>query len=330
MRTEEIKSLCGKYGINPSKKFGQNFLIDSRITQIVANAANLDRDDCVVEVGPGLGELTAELAKKVKKVVAVEVDDRMYQAAKDLLAPYKNVELVHEDILEISNERLVETFYNPSLPPLTLRGGETAIPPLKVRGGEGGVMKPYKLVANLPYSITSAVLRKFTEPAQIFATQKFQSGKEENLGGQNMPSLIVVMVQKEVAQRVCAKPGEMSILSVAVQYYGKPEIVKIVPRSAFWPQPEVDSAVLKIQVSTASAGQAGFRGQGSGVDDKQFFKVVRAGFANRRKQLQNNLATGFNISKEDAQKRLVKAGLSPKIRPQELTVEQWIALSCAL
>lgn len=174
-------------------------------------------------------------------------------------------------------------------------------------------MKPYKLVASLPYSITSAALRKFTEE-------------------EPRPSLIVVLVQKEVAQRVCAKPsprpspkgrgggGNMSILSVAVQFYGKPEIVAKVPRGCFWPQPKVESAILRIEFTDVSS-------QFTAVETKRLFEVVRAGFSGKRKQLQNNLLRGLHISRQRALTSLSKVGIDPKIRAQDLAVEDWIALA---
>ncbi|OGL65270.1 hypothetical protein A3B21_04530 [Candidatus Uhrbacteria bacterium RIFCSPLOWO2_01_FULL_47_24] len=335
MKIDEIKSLCDKYSIRPSKKFGQNFVVDARITRMVVDAAKLNADDCVVEVGPGLGALTQELAQKVKQVVAVEVDQKMYRAATELLALYKNADIVLGDILKIPNKKLVEMLHNPTHPPSPgLR------PPSPLGRGEGEGT-PYKVVANLPYSITSAVLRKFTE----------QEPK---------PELIVVMVQKEVAQRVCASPspglrppsptrgegidsvpfplgrgkkGEgMSILSVAVQYFGKPEIVAYVERSAFWPEPEVDSAILRIELGDTSLfaqdKKRGVPGAPSTHNfEKHLFQIVRIGFSSRRKQLQNNLSAGLKMPRDKVFEALKRAGLSARARPQELSVENWIALA---
>ncbi len=189
----------------------------------------------------------------------------------------------------------------------------------------------YKVVANLPYSITSAALRKFTE-------------------SEPRPEMVVVMVQKEVAERVCAGLGEMSVLSVAVQFYGKPEIVRIVPRTAFWPEPQVDSAILRITMreepptfapspqssprrgeeveergSRARSGEEEERGAHARGEagEKIFFQLVKIGFSSRRKQLQNNLAAGFRVSSETAKQWIMSAGLDPKIRAQDLSMEEW-------
>lgn len=264
MEKEEIKSLCDKYDIRPSKKKGQNFLINKEFVLKAVEAAEIDKKDYVVEIGPGFGILTKVLAEKAQKVLAVELDKTIYQATKELM--FENVELLNEDILKVKN-----SFFE----------------------------KPYKIVANLPYSITSAVLRKFTEQ-------------------EPRPELMVVMVQKEVAERVCAKSGEMSILSVAVQYYANPEIVTIVPREDFWPEPAVDSAILKIKIKNT---------KDKAVDEKRLFQLVRIGFSSRRKQLQNNLAAGLRLEREKIVEKLEQIGLDCKIRAQELSVENWIALS---
>lgn len=268
-----VQSLCTKYDIRPSKKFGQNFVVDEEVIEKVVKAANLKPDDYVVEVGPGLGILTVALVEKVRKVLAVELDKKVYSAAKEILAPYANVELMQSDVLKLSNQKIIQVL-----------GSQT-----------------YKVVANLPYSITSAALRKFTEY-------------------EPRPDLCVFMVQREVAQRVCAKPGDMSMLSFAVQYYGNPEIVDFVPRSSFWPEPEVDSAILKIEV-------LGRRSRVVGIDEKRLFQIVRIGFSSRRKQLQNNLSAGLRLSRQQIIDALREVSLEAKVRPQELSVGNWIALS---
>ena len=159
---QKVKSWCAKYGIHPSKKLGQNFLVDEGVARKMCDAADLNADDCVVEVGPGFGALTRSLAARAGRVLAVEIDEKLYGAAKEQLALHQNVEILHGDILKISNERLVELLHNPPQPSLNLREGDRPETPLKIRG-ERGVMKSYKLVASLPYSITSAVLSKLTE-----------------------------------------------------------------------------------------------------------------------------------------------------------------------
>ena len=272
---EIIQKLCDELKIKPTRGAGQNFLIDSSILDDLLEAAEIKKSDCVLEIGSGFGALTIALAQKAKQVVAVEKDPRIFEALEKIVESYENVKLINDDIL-----RLQTIHYKL----LTTR---------------------YKLVANLPYSITSAVLRKFTEEAP-------------------KPSVMVVMVQKEVAERICAMPGEMSLLSVAIQFYAKPEIVKIISREAFWPEPEVDSAIIKLKVHKV------IKFIKSGVDEKKFFQIVHIGFSSRRKQLQNNLAAGLRITNEKAREILVQVGFDQKIRAQELSVEDWIRLVKAL
>jgi len=250
-----IKKLCEKYEIRPSKKWGQNFLIDRNILEKILEAADLKKSDIALEVGPGFGVLTQELAERVKKVYAVEIDKRLVGAIEETLS-CKNVKIINEDILKIDIDKLR--------------------------------LKKFKVVANLPYQITSAVIRKFLELS-------------------HSPSLVILMVQKEVAERICSKPGDMSLLSVSVQFYGKPEIVSRVSRNSFWPVPNVDSAILKITPHSNTT-----------LDPKRFFEIVRARFSKPRKQLQNNLEIESSVLK--------KAGLNEKIRAEELSVEDWIRL----
>ncbi|KKU13466.1 MAG: Ribosomal RNA small subunit methyltransferase A [Parcubacteria group bacterium GW2011_GWC2_45_7] len=272
----KIQKLCETYGIKPTKKRGQNFVIDPQVIEGMIKAANLNAEDRVLEIGPGFGVLTFEMAKIVKKILAVELDKKIVQVlATKLPGNVRNVIIQQGDALKLSNHKIVELLGEP---------------------------EHYKVVSNLPYDITSAALRKFTEEKP-------------------RPSLAVFMVQKEVAERVCAKPGAMSLLSVAVQYYGKPEIVNYVPRSAFWPQPEVDSAILRIRNYELAIRD---------FDEKKLFQVVRIGFSSRRKQLQNNLSAGLRISREQAVSALHSVNLKSNIRAQELSVEKWVELSKSL
>ena len=298
-KIEEIKVLCAKYGIRPSKDRGQNFVIEPRAIERMVEAADISPEDFVVEIGPGFGVLTTALAKRAKKVLAVEVDGKLAQALKDSPLFRRTVlELVQGDVLKMSNEELVKTVARDFMS----RPG----------GTQGAALHeaktlPYKVVSNLPYSITSKVLRKFTE----FDPK---------------PTIMVLMVQKEVAERVCARPGEMSILSVAVQYYAKPEIIAYVARDAFWPEPEVESAILRITI-TPSQSPPYIKGEKIAVDEKRLFQIVRIGFSSRRKQLQNNLTAGLHISRQQAFEALKKVGLPETVRPQELSVPNWIALT---
>jgi len=221
-----------QYNIKPSKRLGQNFLIHKRVLKKIINAAKLKSDDTVLEIGPGLGILTIELAKRVKKVIAIEKDKRMCEILKQMLdvRDVRNVRIIKKDILKIPNYEL----------PIT----------------------DYKLIANLPYYITSPVIRKFLEinpPA----------------GGK--PQLMILMVQKEVAQRIIAQPPHMNLLAIAVQFYAKPEIISCVSKKSFWPIPKVDSAIIKIFPRESALLSASIR-------DK-FFELVKTGFSSKRKML---------------------------------------------
>ncbi len=268
-----IKNLCKKYGIRPSKGFSQNFLIDREVLETMVAAADLKKDDVVLEIGPGLGVLTAELAKRVRKVVAVEADRGMAEALREIMADNKNVEIVQEDILKFKISDLGFQNYG------------------------------YKVVANLPYQITSAVFRKF-------------------LSEDPRPSEITVMVQKEVAERISAKPGEMSLLSLSVQFFGQPEITAVVPRAVFWPEPEVDSAILHIAwIKNESEKNL------KQIDPEKFFRMAKIGFSARRKQLHNNLSGGLRIPDQKVKEILVNLGFDERARAQDLGVNDWIKLA---
>jgi len=269
---EQTKELCRLYDIKPVRSKGQNFLIEEKIYDDIVAAADLKPEDIVLEVGPGLGFLTAKLAVKAKKVIAVELDDKLAEVLKTGLAAkgVENVEVVNSDVLKIS------------LAPL-LKGGD------------------YKIVANLPYNITSIFLRKFLSETE------------------NKPKFMVLMLQKEVAERITAKPGKISLLSVSVQFYAKPEIAQIVKRENFWPEPEVDSAIVKITPLTPLL-------KGGINMERKFFQLVKFGFSARRKMLKNNLAAGFKISQSGAEDKIIRAGFNSKVRAQELSVNNWFKL----
>jgi len=270
---QQTKELCRLYDIKPARSKGQNFLIEEEIYDQITAAAGLTSNDTVLEVGPGLGFLTAKLAKKAGRVIAVELDDKLVAVLKTGLAAknINNVEVVNEDILKFS----IFNFQFKNF--------------------------QFKIVANLPYNITSIFLRKFLEM-------------------ENKPKLMVLMLQKEVAERITAKPGKMSLLAVSVQYYSLPEIAQIVPKENFWPQPEVGSAIVKIITNPPIPLCQG------GKFEKDFFRLVKFGFSAKRKMLKNNLAAGFKISQNEAETRINLAGLSGKIRAQELSVEAWLKL----
>src|SRR3989344_8838721 len=257
-----IKELLAKYAISqPNKLLGQNFLINKDMLARVVDAAELTEDDTVVEVGSGLGTLTIELAKNAKKVFAVEKDRYLIPILQDVCKEYDNIEILNQDILH--------------------GAWDLGIP-------------DWKLVGNIPYYLTSALIRKFLE-----------------LPGP--PSDIILMVQKEVAQRICAKPPQMSILAVSVQFYDEAKIISYVSKSCFWPMPDVDSAIIKI-VRMPSADK---------VSPAAFFRVIKAGFSSPRKQLGNNLSAGLKIPRREADEILRATNIDPARRAETLTVDEW-------
>lgn len=262
---DEIKNLCKQNNITPSRSKGQNFLIDEETYDKIVDSAGLNKDDLVLEIGPGLGILTEKLAKRVRKVMAVELDDPSANYLRNKFKEVENIDIINEDILKID------------LPKIGLKKGK------------------YKIVSNLPYNISSIFLRTFLTI--------------------NPPASMTLMLQKEVAERIIAKPPEMSILAVSVQYFADAEIISCVNKDNFWPQPEVDSAIIKIDLRKKIE---------SDVDkEKRFFQLVKIGFSSRRKMLKNNLMSGYKIDQETAKDRLKSAGLSEKVRAQDLSVEDW-------
>jgi 16S rRNA (adenine1518-N6/adenine1519-N6)-dimethyltransferase len=271
----QTKNLLRRYGIRAKKGLGQNFLIDEKVLGTILESAQLTPTDTVIEVGPGLGIMTAELAKRAGWVIAIELDNRLAGILRESLPA--NVVVINQDVLGTD-------------PGALMREGAPRFPE---------AMKPYKVVANLPYYITSPVLRHFLE-----ASVK--------------PERMVVMVQKEVAEAIAAGPGKRSVLSISVQFYGRPEIVARVPATSFYPAPEVDSAVVKIDVYPQPPIV---------VDDEgRFFKLVRAGFTAARKQAGNSLAQGLGLDKGEVVRWLEKAGIDPVRRAETFTLEEWAAL----
>lgn len=266
----EVRRLLREFGLRPKKGLGQNFLIDKRAMERIVAAAELTSQDTVLEVGSGLGRMTRRLAEKANRVVTVELDERLVEVLKQTLSNFPNVEIIRGDILEFDP---VDLFPSPL-----------------------AIYNPYKVVGNLPYYITSAILRHFLE-------------------AKAKPKLMVVTVQEEVAQRIVAKPDEMSLLAVSVQFYGRPRIVARIPASAFYPSPEVDSAVVRIGLYEHPLIEV--------EDVGGFFEVVRAGFSQRRKQLHNSLSAGLGLSDDEVKEALRRAEIDPRRRAQTLSVEEW-------
>lgn len=257
------------------KSLGQNFLKDEDVLDHIIEATNLSSEDVVLEIGPGQGVLTEKIVAFCRKVIAIELDDRLIDLLHTKFVGNKNLEIIHGDILKVN------------LPGLVLGYG------LQAMG--------YKVVANLPYYITSPIIRLLLET-------KYP------------PEEMFLMVQKEVAQRIVAKPGEMSILAVSVQYYAKPEYLFTVPKTAFDPIPKVDSAILKV---TRNKKQE----TNDKEETKKFFRIVKAGFSAKRKTLVNNLSSGLQLEKKTVEEKLLSIGFSANTRAQQLGVEDWRKLA---
>jgi 16S rRNA (adenine1518-N6/adenine1519-N6)-dimethyltransferase len=277
--------------IKPIKKLGQNFLIDKNILKKIIKTADLKPQDIVLEIGPGLGALTKELAKKAKKVIAVEKDSRMCQALKENLKDFNNIEIINQDILKFGIFWI--GLANPKkdwLSQSRQSRSQSRINPSKKR---------YKLIANLPFYITAPVIRKFLE-------------------SENPPQEMVLMIQKEVAQRICAQPPKMSILAVSVQFYAEAKIISYVSKKSFCPRPKVDAAIIKITP---------WDRPGLSKNKDRFFRTVKAGFSQPRKQLINNLSGGLKLDKEQINKLLKKLDIQPEQRAETLSLNNWLDLS---
>jgi len=244
------------------KSMGQNFLVDGEVLAKIIETADISLSDTILEIGPGLGVLTEGLSEKAGNVIAVEKDDKLAEMLKSKFS-VSNVKVLNQDALEFDSSNLGK----------------------------------YKLVANIPYNITSMVIQKFLET-------------------KNKPNVMVLMVQKEVAERITAEPGDMSLLSISVQFYATAKIIDIVPKESFFPLPKVDSAIIKIESKKQKTGN-------KSVQARDFFRMVKFGFAAKRKTLENNLAAGMCISKIEASDIIKRVGLSEKIRAEELSIEDW-------
>lgn len=266
-----------KYNFNFQKKFGQNFLIDSNILENIIEAADVTKDDCVLEIGPGIGTMTQYLAENAREVVAVEIDKNLIPILADTLSPYDNITVINDDILKVDINKIVQEKNNG---------------------------KPIKVVANLPYYITTPIIMGLFES--------------------HVPlDSITIMVQKEVADRMQVGPGtkDYGALSLAVQFYAKPQVMMIVPATCFMPRPNVDSAVIKLTRYQDAPVKAN--------DENFMFDVIRASFNQRRKTLVNGLtnASGLKVTKESVLESFEIMGLPATIRGEALTLEQFARLS---
>ena len=264
-----MAELLRKYNLRADKRLGQNFLQDSHALEKIVEAAEIQPTDTVLEIGPGLGSLTRYLGAKAQKVVAVELDDRLFPALEAVIAPYKNIQLVHGDILDIDLQVINK-------------------------------QEDYLVVANIPYYITSAVIRHLLESTPS-------------------PRRIVLTIQKEVAERICAGPGDMSLLALSVQVYGQPHITAHILAGSFYPIPKVDSSVLVVDIYPAPLVPTNL------LDT--YFLLIKAGFSQKRKKLRNSLSAGMRLSTAATEELLRTVDIDPQRRAETLSLEEWGKLS---
>lgn len=265
MKFLDTHALLRKHNIRPKKSLGQNFLVEPAGLKKVLQASALVGNEQVLEIGPGLGSLTVLLAQTARDVVAIEIDRHLFPALQEALAPYENVKTIQGDILETDLGPLLSD-------------------------------EPFVVVANIPYYITSAIIRKLLEVKK-------------------RPSRMILTIQKEVAERIIARDGKMSLLALSVQVYGKPELVATIPAGAFYPAPDVDSAVLKLTLYDEPL-----------IPEKHmdlFFKLATAGFSQKRKTLRNSLTGGLGTQAQDTEIMLEKAGIESNRRAETLSLEEW-------
>ncbi len=260
-----VRGLLRQYGIHPDKSLGQNFLIEDAALRKILRIADTTAQDTVLEIGPGLGSLTRYLADSAQQVIAVELDPRLVAPLKEVLSPYNNVHIIEGDILQIDLNKTIEA-------------------------------DTYLVVANIPYYITSQLIRHLLE-------------------AKHKPTRLVLTVQKEVAERICASPDEMSLLALSVQVYGSPQIQAQIPAGAFYPSPKIDSAVVRVDLYPSPL-----------IPPDQlnsFFRLAKAGFSQKRKTLRNALAGGMAWSKSKTQSYLQAASIDPNRRAETLDLSEW-------
>lgn len=271
MDIEQLKNQLRHDGLKPNFTYGQNFLLDEIILEDIVDAAEITKDDVVLEIGPGIGNLTQRLCGRAKFVLSVEKDPKFFPILKSIKKDHKdNFRFEVGDILEVNFQKILREL------------GATE----------------YKVVANIPYYITGKIL-------QLLMGAKFK------------PSGVTILTQKEVAQNIIAGPGKLSVLAISVQLFGEPKLLMKVPAKSFYPAPKVDSAVLQIKL---------FNEPKFKIDEAKFFKIVKACFTGKRKQLHNTLANNLGLPKERAEFILNDLKINSAARPQELSIQQWIEL----
>lgn len=268
---DETNFILKKYGLRANKKLGQNFLINEEIINEIVEKADVQKNDVIIEIGPGLGSLTAKLLENAKKVIAIELDPDMSKILRERFSLYDNFELIENDVLKVNLQEIIFEY------------------------------ESVKVVANLPYYITTPIIMKLLEDKL-----KLKS--------------ITVMVQKEVGERFCAKPNskEYGAITISINYYTKPEVIIDVPKENFEPVPEVDSCVIKLDIRDVPPVSL--------KNEKEFFNLVKAGFSQRRKTINNSLAS-MGKTKEQVKNVLEKLNIDPKLRAENLTIEQFAEIS---
>ncbi len=270
MTIETLKQLLSRYGLSPNKTYGQNFLMDETILEDMIDEAGVIGDDVVLEIGPGIGNLTERLAQRARKVISIEKDPQFLPVLESLAKEHKNFSYEIGDALTLNFQQLLS--------------------------GE----KIYKVVANIPYYITGKIVQLF-------------------LKAEHKPHSLTLLMQKEVAQNIVATPGGLNLLAISVQLYADAKIVTIVPGFKFYPVPKVDSAVIHIELHQTPKYEVG--------DEKKLFRVLKACFSGKRKQLHNTLTNNLKLEKSVVSEILHELEIDPMIRPQQLTIEQWLMLT---
>ncbi len=273
-----VKEILSRHGFHFSKSLGQNFIVDPDVCPHIAEESGVNKEMCALEIGPGVGVLTKELAKRAKKVLAVEIDSALPPVLAETLGEFDNVTVLNADVLKIDVEKTAREYFGDC---------------------------PFVVCANLPYYITSPILMKLLE---------------EGCGAES----ITVMVQKEAAQRIAAKPGtrDCGALTAAIHYYSEPEKLFDVGRNSFVPAPKVDSSVIRLKIRKEPPVAV--------ADEKYFFKVIKASFGQRRKTLANSVSGGLGFTKDEVFSALEKCSLAPTARAEELSLDDFAALCAAL
>jgi 16S rRNA (adenine1518-N6/adenine1519-N6)-dimethyltransferase len=298
-----IPELLQKHGLRPDKRLGQNYLVDTGALKLIVEAAGVQAGDSILEIGPGLGSLTRYLAAAARHVTAVELDGRLIPALREVLEPFPNVRIVEGDILLLDPAELMGD------PPMMMDdpAGLIGDPLRLIEGTIPQASEPedsaYVVVANIPYYITSPLIRHLLE-ARL------------------RPARLTLTVQQEVAERITAEAGEMSLLALSVQVYGRPGIAARIPAGAFYPSPQVDSAVVRVEIFAEPLFPPPVL--------ETVFRLAKAGFSQKRKMLRNSLAAGMHMPPAQAEVLLTTAGIEPTRRAETLSLEEWGQLASAV